>query len=274
MSDMEKSYQLAVLAVRQRLQEQKPASLAALARLKKGDIAAYSGSFDQVEKLLALLGLPVTLDPEPAKLSAKITFANCSNQYKAGLVESVAARVTSGMLLVSSDWSLDHVVEKAFPGQLRWNQRSSGTEVISVEPSNESAWSDVVVLGADPQWWLWGSHPIEVLNYDTVHVEAASHDLLVRYGAPVVAARFAWKRGQVFHVISHFWAKSSATPTIRHTGPCADFLRAGMKLSEEGLNGVLKAFGSGHSNINFGMLQSAVTATELIAKLCAQVAEA
>lgn len=274
MSDMEKSYQLAVLAVRQRLQEQRPDALAAIARLQKGDVAAYSGSFDQVEKLLALLQIPVTLDPDPKKLSAKIAFANCSNQYKAGLVTSVAAQVKAGMLLVSSDWSLDHIVEKAFPGQLRWNQKSSGTEVISVEPSNESTWSDIVVLGADPQWWLWGSHPIEVLNHEAVRVEAASHDLLVRYGAPVVAARFDWHRGQVFHVISHFWAKSTATPTMRHTGPCADFLRAGMKLSEEGLRLVLQKFGSGHSGINFGMLQSAVTATELIAQLCAQAAKA
>jgi hypothetical protein len=274
MSDMEKSYQLAVLAVRQRLQEQRPAALAALSRLQKGDVAVYSGSFDQVEKLLALLKIPVTLDPDPKKLSAKIAFANCSNQYKEGLVQSVATQVKAGMLLVSSDWSLDHLVEKAFPGQLRWNQKSSGTEVISVEPSTDSTWSDIVVLGADPQWWLWGSHPIEVLNHETVRVEAASHDLLVRYGAPVVAARFDWHQGQVFHVISHFWAKSTATPTLRHTGPCTDFLRAGMKLSEEGINLVLQKFGSGHSGINFGMLQSAVTATELIAQLCAQAAKA
>lgn len=268
MSDMSKAYEVAVRAVRQRLQEQHPDALAALNSVPKGAIAAYSGSFDQSEEVFKRLQVPVTIDPDPKSLGAKVTFVNCSNSYKPGLVESVKERVEKGMWLVTSDWALDNVVEKAFPGQLQWNKKATTTEVISVEPDQKSIWSDIVVLGADPQWWLWGSHPFEVLNNEKVQVEAASHDLLVRYGAPAVAARFDWEKGHVFHVISHFWAKSSATPTLRHTGPCVDFLRAGMKLTEEGVQKVLREVGSAHEAVNFGQLQSAVTSTELIAQLC------
>ncbi|NEO57050.1 MAG: hypothetical protein F6K54_30670 [Okeania sp. SIO3B5] len=58
-------------------------------------------------------------------------------------------------------------------------------------------WSEVVVLGADPQWWLEASsHPIEILN-PKVTIEAASHDLLVRHKAPVVAVPFG-KRDRFF----------------------------------------------------------------------------
>ena len=120
-----------------------------------------------------------------------------------------------------------YVLEPAFPNLVRWTERTTGTEIVSVEPNRESLWSEIVVLGADPQWWLWGSYPIEVLNPDLVRIEAAGHDLLVRYDAPVVAVRFDWGQGHVFHVISHFWAKQSRTPTLRHQGPCRDFLKAG-----------------------------------------------
>ncbi|MGK7904377.1 MAG: hypothetical protein AB4352_23780 [Hormoscilla sp.] len=91
-------------------------------------------------------------------------------------------------------------------------------------------------------------------------MEAASHDLLVKYKAPVVAVRFDWGTGHVFHVISHFWAKRSQTPTVRHQQPCTDFLTAGMRLSDRGIEKVLQETGI--------QLQSAATATELVAQLC------
>jgi hypothetical protein len=98
--------------------------------------------------------------------------------------------------------------------------------------------------------------------------EAASHDLLARYDAPVVAARFPWERGHVIHVISHFWAKTSAMPTLRHKGPCTVFLKAGMRLTDEGMGRVLREAGVEPERVNFAMLQSAATATELVAQLC------
>ncbi len=54
----------------------------------------------------------------------------------------------------------------------------------------------MVVLGAEPQWWLeTSSHSIEILNPNKVTIEAASHDLLVRHKAPVVAVSFIGVRG-------------------------------------------------------------------------------
>ncbi|MEM6404815.1 MAG: hypothetical protein AAF757_32090, partial [Cyanobacteria bacterium P01_D01_bin.116] len=83
-----------------------------------------------------------------------------------------------------------------------------------------SLWSEVVVLGADPQWWLeTSSYPIEILNPDKVKIEAASHDLLQSYNAPVVAVSFDWGKGHVFHVISHFWCKRTRALTPRHQAP-------------------------------------------------------
>ena len=142
-------------------------------------------------------------------------------------------------------------------------------EVIAVEPSLNSLWSEVVVLGAEPQWWLeTSSHPIKVLNFEKVRIEAASHELLVRYNAPVVAVSFDGGKGHVFHVISHFWCKRSRTPTPRHQAPCTDLLKTGMKLSDERVEKVLHQAGIKPDTLNFAHSQSAATSTELVAQLC------
>jgi hypothetical protein len=270
MNTIEKAYKLAALAVRQRLAEQRPADLEALECVVQGDVGVYKGSYDQAEEVFGCLGVPVVLDPDAGALKTKIVVANCSSHYTEAFARSIAGFVEEGGWLISSDWGLDYVLERAFPGMVRWTRQGTNTEVISVEPNLDSLWSEIVVLGADPQWWLWGSHPIEVLDRERVRVEAASHDLLTRYGAPVVAARFDWGAGHVFHVISHFWAKTTATPTVRHQGPCTDFLRAGMRLSEDGIRKVLREAKVEPDAVNFAMLQSAATSTELIAQLCVQ----
>jgi hypothetical protein len=268
MSDMQTAYRVAALAVRQRFAEQHPDDLEVLNRISRDDVAAYSGSYDQVEEVLNCLEVPARIDPDARKLEARVVFANCSSRYEPALVERIAGHVAAGNWLVSSDWTLHYVLEKAFPDTVRWTKRSTGTEIVSVEPYQDSLWSEIVVLGADPQWWLWGSYPIEVVDPEKVSVEAASHDLLVRYNAPVVAVRFGWERGNVFHVISHFWAKHSRMPTSRHQGPCTDFLKAGMRLTDEGIARVLREAGVEPDSVNFAMLQSASTATELVAQIC------
>ncbi len=92
--------------------------------------------------------------------------------------------------------------------------------------------------------------------------------MLRKYKAPVVAVSFDWGKGQVFHVISHFWAKRSQAPTSRHRQPCTDFPTNGMGLSEKGVEKVLSQVKIQPDTINFGQLQSAATATKLIAQLC------
>ncbi|MBL1179344.1 hypothetical protein [Pantanalinema sp. GBBB05] len=275
MSDMKKAYDVAAIAVRQRLAEQHPEDLQVLNKLRKQDVAVYSGSFDRVQDILLCLKVPCTMNPDPKALDAKIIFVNCSNSYDKARIEQLSQRVYEGKWLASSDWALGQFIEPAFPGMVKFTGRATGDEVISVEPSLNSLWSDVVVLGAEPQWWLEGSsHPIEILSPAKVTIEAASHDLLSRHSAPVVAVSFDWGKGHVFHVISHFWCKRSRTPTQRHHGPCTDFLKVGMKLSDDSIDKVLTIAQIKADTLNFAQLQSAVTSTELIAQLCIRAARA
>lgn len=266
---MNKAYKIAALAVKQRFREQHPEFLPVLENIGRGQVGVYTGQYDQCENVLKELGVPVVMNPnKSALLKSDVVFVNCSGGYPDSLLNNVVEFVSKGGYLVTSDWALHYVLEKKFPNTVRWNKKSSSDEIIGVEPDTDSLWNDVVVLGAEPQWWLWGSYPIEVLDTQKVKVEAASHDLLKKFGSPVVAASFDWGEGHVFHVISHFWAKRSNSPTVRHAKPYPDFLKAGMKLSEAGIERVMKKSGVKADAINFATIQSAATATELVAQLC------
>jgi hypothetical protein len=269
MSDMARAYDLAAAAVRQRYAEQHPRDLETLDALVKSDVAVFTGVHDSVQEVLRRLNIPFVADPKMQGLKARIVFANCTGTANPDLVQHIAAHVKEGAWFVSSDWCLRSVVQTAFPNTVRWNHKSSADEVVAVEPARESLWSEVVVLGADPQWWLeGGSYPIEVLDAEKVSIETASHELLVRYKAPVVAVRFAWGQGQVYHVISHLWLKRTRTPQGRYQGPGTDFLKAGMRLTDDGIAQVLRETRTRAEDFNFATVQSAATSTELVAQLC------
>jgi len=65
-----------------------------------------------------------------------------------------------------------------------------------------------------------------------------------------------------------FGRKNSHTPTVRHTEPSRDFLKAGMKLSVNGIAQVASRVKFDLDEVNFANVQSAATATELVAQLC------
>lgn len=271
--NMQNAYRLAAAAVRQRYLEQRPQTLAALDSLRKQDVAVLKGTYDSVENVLDALGLAYVMSPKtltPKKAGRKVVFANCASAYAPTLVSDCEAAVRGGALLVSSDWALSRLIAPGFPGTIARGQGSSRDEVVGIEPTLGSLWSEVVVLGADPQWWLeGGSEPIAVLDPDNVSIEAESHELLCKYGASPVAASFGWHAGRVFHVVSHFWLKRTRTST---QGSARDFLVRGMKLSPEGIEAVFAKAKVAPDAIDFASLQSAATSTELIARLLAETA--
>lgn len=276
MNKMARAYDLAAIAVRERLALQTPQRHEALCRLQADDVSVNPGTYDSAEEVLKRLKVPHRTGVSAKGLAkAKILFANCSSSASHALKKNAEPFVRDGGWLISTDWSLRTVVQPSFPGTIAHSKgHSSADEVVGVEPNNDSLWSGVVVLGADPQWWLEAaSYPIAVLDHDKVDVEAASHEMMIKYQAPVVSARFAWGAGNVYHVISHLWLKRTRVPQARHyqkTG--GDFLRAGMRLNDDSIAKVLEQAGVDGDSFDFATLQSAVTTTELTAQLCIEAA--
>jgi hypothetical protein len=269
---LNKAYDLAAVAVRRRLAEQHPDRLTALDGLHKRDVAVYSGNFDTVQEVLKRLGLAYTLDPKDP--GGPVAFSNCASSTDGARAKGLEGYVRAGGWLVSSDWQLNNLIRPAFPNTVRWTgQRGTANEVVGVEATTDSVWSEVVCPGIDPQWWLeGGSHPITVDDPARVRVEAVSHELHVRHQAAPVAVSFDWGAGHVFHVISHFWLKQTRVPDDRYRRPCTDFLRAGMRLSEAGIAAALKEAKVKPEDVDLASVQSAVTSVELVAGLCVRAA--
>lgn len=264
---MHRAYDVAAHAVRARYAAEAPDLLAGLDALRRDDVQIVKGAHDAVQRVMRALGVPCRVAPIFAPKRAAIVFGNCG--WTPRDPDAVRAWVDGGGWLVTSDWALE-AVSRAFPGTIRRKAGpTSSDEVVSVEPGAESAFADVVVLGCDPQWWLEASsYPIEILDPERVRVEAASHELLVRFGAPAVATRFDWGAGHVYHVISHFWLKKTRTADARHAGSGADFLREGMRLSPSQIDAAFAAAKVAPDAVNYASIQSAVTSTELITRLC------
>ena len=88
-----------------------------------------------------------------------------------------------------------------------------------------------------------------------------------------MSARFDWFQGHVYHVISHMWLKRTRMPQQpRYRGPCVDFLRDGMRISETGIEKVMAELKLKADSFNFATIQSAATSTELVAQLCIEAA--
>lgn len=264
MSDLSKEYSVGAAAVLRRLEEQRPEYLDALKSLTKSDVSYYRGAHDHVQNILGHLGIPAS---DARTKTSKIIFVNCGHSVAKS--DGVAEAVKDGLHFVSSDWALD-VVIGLFPGMLKKLPKHSADDVISVEANTGSVWDDVVIPGANPQWWLESaSYAFDVLDSEKIRSEAASHDLLQKLGSPHVAVSFPWGAGSVFHVISHFWCKRSRHEVAKHKSDAVDFLREGMKISEEGIEALKKAHPE-LSKMTFGALQTAATSTELIAQLAAR----
>lgn len=263
---MHDAYKLAATAVRARLD--KRGSIQSLSEVRAPHVIVLQGEHDHVQYILDLLEVKYRLDPRCDDFGeARVLFANCTNRRRTHYQTFLRRFCHEGGWLVSTDWCLHSLIEPCFRDLVRrkWGQQT-GDEVVGIEAARESMWADVVVPGCEPQWWLEASsYPIEVLDSDRVRVEAASHEMLVRYDAPAVAVSFDWGHGRVHHLLSHFWMKRSRdSASVKHQETCEVFLREGMDFSEQEIAGLLRTAKLEASDVSFAQLQTAVTSTELV----------
>jgi hypothetical protein len=118
-------------------------------------------------------------------------------------------------------------------------------------------------------WEISGARPFAVSDPARVRVEAASHDLSRRYGAPAAAARFAVGRGEIRYSVAHFapepaLARPPGEPD-RLTDPEA--LAAALGLAPEEAAGALSEAGLSPAEICPRALSRAVGAVGLVAAL-------
>ena len=232
--DMDSSYRIAQELFNDRLRKQSPETLELLDEIHAADIIVVGGSYDHIEQVLDSAETPYTLvSPERFDKATlrpdQVVFINCPGNVDNKSLRKLEKFVGEGGFLFTTDWALRNVIEKAFPGFIVYNLRSTGDEVVRVEilDKEDTILRSILDEQDDPQWWLEGSsYPIQILDPDQVKVIVQSKELRERHGEAPVFVSFEYGKGQIYHMISHFYLQRSETRTARHAKPSSYYLAA------------------------------------------------
>jgi hypothetical protein len=189
------------------------------------------GCYDHGEALFEHCSIPVTaIEPESVSKVPldpdQILYVNCPGQLDERSIERVRSFVTDGGLLVTTDWALKHVIEKAFPGFVAYGGRATADDVVRVvfEPVQDTFLDGLLDPNDDPLWWLEGSsYPIKVLDPARVKVLASSKEMADKYGEPAIVVAFEVGAGKVYHMTSHFYLQRTETRSQRHKAPGTNY---------------------------------------------------
>lgn len=244
--------------------------------LRQTQVVVVTGKYDQGEGVLDLCEIPCTrvhaqatdalrLDPD------QVLFVNCPGKLPEKGVARVRDFVERGGLLVTTDWALTHVVEKAFPGFIEYNHTPTKDDVVRVvfEQVQDTFLEGLLDPDEDPLWWLEGSsYPIRVLH-PSVRTLVSSQEMKTKYGeAPIVCA-FEVGAGKVYHMTSHFFLQRTETRTKRQQQGGTDYLAA--KGVPEGTLSVSAVAAATSANV--GELQSAYTSARAVKNMILEQAK-
>ena len=229
-----RAYAAGAQIARERHQREAPLDAEAIARVTASDIVVVEGSYDHVQAVLEALEMPhtrvgtdqfdrVRLRPE------QLLVINCPGNISPGAIARVRDFVAAGGSLFTTDWALRNVVEPAFAGTIAYNERPTADDVVRIEVADRDNpfLAGVIDPGEEPLWWLEGSsYPIRVLDADRVKVLVRSAELEAKYGEAPVAVHFSYGRGEVFHMISHYYLQRTELRDARHKKPAMAYAAA------------------------------------------------
>lgn len=232
--EMKESYEASSWYAKTKLREEEPELAAALDEVEESNVIVVQGGYDNCELVLRLADIPhVVISPSAAAgvkyRPDQTVFINCPGNLNDKAIRKLVTFVNEGGLLITTDWALQNVLEKAFPDKVRYNQRATGDEVVRItvkDPENPIVKGFLEAEG-DPLWWLEGSsYPIEILDKENVKVLVYSNELKERYGESPVIIEFEHGEGKVIHMISHFYLQRTETRDKKDTMAAAESVEA------------------------------------------------
>ncbi len=198
---------------------------------KHGRILAIEGEYEKPQKIIEYMYAAekvVVKRREIKKKIRSIDFNNfdvlligCSGRdIPASIFTKIKDFVLNGNYLITTDWALESIIEPIFPGYIRWNRQRTNDAVVACQILNpehpfldgvlgeiqQSKWTSKNSKKDEFRWWLENrSFPIEILNYNAVHVLINSWEIKSKWGEGPVLIYFDFgkKGGKVIHMISH-----------------------------------------------------------------------
>ena len=178
-------------------------------KISSGDVIDVTGHWDDAGKTLAKLGIPCTRistgDLRNYPLDhAKVLIINCAGFVNRDCLQRIRDFVVAGGYLLTTDWALDNVVQRAFPGYIAYNHKRNGKLEYVAEVSDP----DPILFQNTVSSAHWkcetGCHLVAVQKQDAVRTIVRSRALAGEDGEGVLAATFPFGHGQVLHLVGHF----------------------------------------------------------------------
>ncbi|UJR35910.1 hypothetical protein I4U23_028651 [Adineta vaga] len=226
-------------------------------------VIVVPGTYDHIHQVLKSLKIPFKTVQQselltyPLRPADQTVYVNCATAHR------LRQFVNDGGQLITTDWALKNVLEVAFGEFVRHNGQMTRDEVVGVQVNDPT---NPIVAGflpasqhVDPQWWLESSsYPIEIVNAQQVRVLIKSNELNQKYKSHAVLVTFDCGKGNVIHMISHFYLQRSETRNERHAMSTEQFA-IDMNVSEE-----IKSKAKQMNNLNYAQVQSTATSSAFI----------
>jgi hypothetical protein len=190
-----------------------------------GEVLEIKGQWDDSSKTLRALGIRHESFKAKVLCTAnlapvKVMIVNCEGRIPRDAVQAIRDWVARGGYLVSTDWTLHNLVEKAFPGYIMWNGGETDGSIVDARVVEEDP---VLLQGLDnirvSTWKLdRESQMVRVIKPQAVRVLARSVHLARRdnntrfpvngFVEPnltgILACEFQFGRGRVLHLVGHY----------------------------------------------------------------------
>lgn len=215
-TEMRKANRVAAEILQRRMEETRPADFKLIREAAGADVVVLSGVYDRVQDVLRAAQIkhvvvPPQLLDQMELMSTQTVMLNCPGNVSEASVKKLRDFVARGGYLVSTDWAL-RTVEKAFPGTIGHNGKTTPNDVVSVQvhDDKEPLLRHVKVMRDHPRWWLEASsYPIHVKDPKQVRVLMSSQEMAQKYGDGAMVVSFHHQQGKVLHMTSHFFLQQS-----------------------------------------------------------------
>lgn len=274
-SEMRKANRVAAEILQKRMEETRPTDFRLIREAAGADVVVLSGVYDRVQDVLRAAQIkhvvvPPQLLDQMELLSTQTVMLNCPGNVSDAGVKKLRDFVARGGYLVSTDWAL-RTVEKAFPGTIGHNGRTTPNDVVSVQvhDDHEPLLRHVQVMKDHPRWWLEiSSYPIRVKDPKNVRVLMSSQEMAKKYGDGAMVVSFHHQQGKVLHMTSHFFLQQSKLSSDSEKQKGSSFAK-GAGLSAKQL-GELAKKGVAIDDVKAGELNAAYSMQQVSTNLIAE----
>ena len=196
-----------------------------LEKLRQAEVVVVRGSADHMEHVMQKAQVKyVVVDPEDLPQlplhGQQMLMVNCTGEMSAAARERVRRFVSAGGFLYTTDHAVHYLVERAFPGYVKWNGKTSEESIFPMEVGQtDRGLLKKIGNGGHPRWQLaGGGYLFDVVNSHAVDVLMSSKAVAQRYGSGVLGVRFRVGDGQVIHVTGHFFTQPGQAPEVASAG--------------------------------------------------------